>query len=398
MAKVPGSLFRRILFWAHLCCGVAAGILIFIMSATGALIAFQGQIIASSADANRVTMPAGEARLSADQLIEKARTAAPQAAQLNLVFDADGSRPVTVQAGRQQLLLHPQSGIVVPDAASGTRDFFRTVENLHRWLGGDPNSTQANLMDVANLLFFFIIASGIYLWLPEVWKIGIVRGLTLFRGHYVNSKARDYAWHHVFSFWMFIPLFLIAMSGVVMSYPWANRLLFAAFGESPPQQQQRGPAGPGGPGGAAMNEARGGAVDYAPGARASAQQLLDTARATFSNWQRITLPASFRGDTVNLTAELKSDEARVPRQTLTLSTADASVVRLAPPTTAQGNNNAQSAGQKARAWIRFVHTGEQYGVTGQAIAALASLAACFLAYTGLALAWRRLIVPLYRRA
>ena len=37
------------------------------------------------------------------------------------------------------------------------------------------------------------------------------------------------------------------------------------------------------------------------------------------------------------------------------------------------------------------------GVAGQTIAAVASLAACFLAYTGLALAWRRLILPLYRR-
>jgi uncharacterized iron-regulated membrane protein len=45
-----------------------------------------------------------------------------------------------------------------------------------------------------------------------------------------------------------------------------------------------------------------------------------------------------------------------------------------------------------------VHTGEQYGIVGQTIALLASLAACFLVYTGLALAWRRLIRPLYRKS
>jgi uncharacterized iron-regulated membrane protein len=55
------------------------------------------------------------------------------------------------------------------------------------------------------------------------------------------------------------------------------------------------------------------------------------------------------------------------------------------------------AGQKARTWFRFVHTGEQYGVIGQTIAGIASLAACFLVYTGLALAYRRLIRPVFRR-
>ncbi len=393
MAKVPGSIFRRTLFWAHLCSGVAAGILIFIMSATGVLIAYQGQIIKASADANRVTLPADAVRLSADQLIEKARAAAPAGGQLNLIFDADPSRPVTVAAGRQQLLLNPQTGEVLPDAAAGTRSFFRWVEDLHRWLGGAPDSTAANLLDVANLLFLFIIASGIYLWLPEVWKSATVRALTLFRSRYVNSKARDFAWHHVFSFWMFIPLFLIALSGVVMSYPLANRLLFSAFGEQPPQQQQRGPAGAA-PGMNAAPRSGEAAVADAPPQRANAQQLLDVARSTFSNWQRITLPAGGRGETINLTADLKSDELRTPRQALTLSTADASVIRLAPPNPGPGST--QSPGQRARAWMRFVHTGEEYGFTGQTIAALASLAACFLAYTGLALAWRRLIVPIYR--
>ncbi len=48
--------------------------------------------------------------------------------------------------------------------------------------------------------------------------------------------------------------------------------------------------------------------------------------------------------------------------------------------------------------MRFAHTGEEYGVVGQTIAGLASLAACFLVYTGFALAWRRLVWPLFRRA
>jgi uncharacterized iron-regulated membrane protein len=91
---------------------------------------------------------------------------------------------------------------------------------------------------------------------------------------------------------------------------------------------------------------------------------------------------------------LKSTERRAPRRTIELSVLDASVIGGQAANTQPA---AQTRGQQARTWFRFVHTGEQYGVVGQTIAGLASLAACFLVYTGLALAWRRLILPLWRR-
>jgi uncharacterized iron-regulated membrane protein len=42
-------------------------------------------------------------------------------------------------------------------------------------------------------------------------------------------------------------------------------------------------------------------------------------------------------------------------------------------------------------WMRFVHTGEYYGVLGQTIAGIASAAGILLVYTGFALALRRLV-------
>ena len=43
MSPVPGSLFRRILFWAHLSCGVSFGLIILLMSATGVLLTYEHQ-------------------------------------------------------------------------------------------------------------------------------------------------------------------------------------------------------------------------------------------------------------------------------------------------------------------------------------------------------------------
>ena len=50
-----------------------------------------------------------------------------------------------------------------------------------------------------------------------------------------------------------------------------------------------------------------------------------------------------------------------------------------------------SPGQNARRFLRFVHTGEIYGIIGQTIAGLASLASVILVYTGISLAVRRLV-------
>jgi uncharacterized iron-regulated membrane protein len=59
--------------------------------------------------------------------------------------------------------------------------------------------------------------------------------------------------------------------------------------------------------------------------------------------------------------------------------------------------SSQSTGQKARSWIRFLHTGEALGVVGQTIAGVVSLTSVLMVWTGLALAYRRLIAPLFAR-
>jgi hypothetical protein len=105
MAKVPGSLFRRILFWAH-------------------------------------HAPSAAPALSADRLAQIARTAAPNAARASLRFDADPTAPVTVDQGRQgPVLLDAYSGTVIADPAAGYRQLFIAVENWHRWLAGSPQGS-----------------------------------------------------------------------------------------------------------------------------------------------------------------------------------------------------------------------------------------------------------------
>jgi uncharacterized iron-regulated membrane protein len=57
----------------------------------------------------------------------------------------------------------------------------------------------------------------------------------------------------------------------------------------------------------------------------------------------------------------------------------------------------QNRGQRARTWLRFVHTGEYYGLPGQTIAGIASAAGVMLVITGFALSIRRFLAWIARR-
>jgi uncharacterized iron-regulated membrane protein len=391
MAKVTGSLARRTFFWAHLVAGIVAGVFILIMSATGVLLTYQQQMINSAARQNRVSVPAPATPLSAERLIDSVRATHPAVDRGTLVIAADPAEPARLSLGRDgTLLLNPYTGALIEDASTSTRKFFRTIEDWHRWLGGSPGTPGAQLMDLANLIFLFTILSGIYLWLPAAWKWPAVRARMLFQARYTNSKMRDYFWHHVFSFWVLIPLFVVVLSGVVISvsYPWATRLVYAAYGEQAPQ---RGGPPPGRP---LQLQGADGSMPGASG-RASPDTLLHTAKTQIPGWQTLSLPLGADSDSVRLSATLPSNITRPPRQIVTLNASDAGVLEVSAP---QGiGTGSGTPGQRAWTWFRFVHTGEYYGFIGQTIAGIASLAACFLVYTGITLAYRRLIVPLYRR-
>ena len=49
----------------------------------------------------------------------------------------------------------------------------------------------------------------------------------------------------------------------------------------------------------------------------------------------------------------------------------------------------QNLGRRLRMFARYLHTGELFGVIGQTIAAICTIAAIMLVWTGFALTWRR---------
>jgi uncharacterized iron-regulated membrane protein len=375
------DLLRRGVFWLHLAAGLIAGSIIFIMSVTGVLLTYEKQI-ASWADTRAYHVTPGSSRLGADGLLASARAAANGAAPTQLTVWSEPGAPAAVAFGARTIYVDPYSGRVLGEPRTQPRAFFRTMTDWHRWLGASPagRAQARRITGACNLAFLFLVLSGLYLWVPRVWTWRQVRAIVWFRGG-LAGKARDFNWHNAIGFWSAIPLALVVASGSVISYPWASDLVYRLAGDTPPPR-------PVNAGGSRPNNAP-------PARPASAAPDLDAAWARASQhvegWRSISVRIPGGGaDTAVFTIDRGTLGQPQKRGTLTINTRTAEVATWEP-------FDSLSSGRRLRSYLRFAHTGEVWGLTGQTIAGLASLGGAFLVWTGVSLAIRRLFAWRARR-
>ena len=371
---------RKIIFWCHLPVGVTAGIVILIMCVTGVLLAYEKQIT-SWADTRgyRSAPPTPETRhLPVDTLIAKAGTARgsnPTA----ITLKSDPAAPAEIAFGRETtLFVNPYSGQILGEGSQRVRNFFRTVTDWHRWLGakGDKRNVARAITGACNLGFLFLVTTGFFLWWPRNWNLKGLRNVIWFRRG-LPARGRDFNWHNTIGFWCAAPLFLIVISAVVISYTWAGNLVYRIVGETPPapraNQQTQAPAQPIDP-----------PTELNSVWRVAEQQVTD--------WRSITLqlPTSASAP---LTFNIDSGTGGHPqkRAQLLLDRTTSAVTRWEP-------FSSYTRGRQLRSILRFTHTGEVVGIVGQTIAGIASLGGALLAFTGLALAFRRFYAWVSKRA
>lgn len=425
--------FRKVLFWLHLIAGVVAGVIIFVMSATGVALAFHPEIVAwVDRDVRRVTPPAADAKaLGLDELLAKLREQRPGERPANILLEADPTIAVAVgYGGTNSFFVNPYSGEIRARGGQGVRDFMQLMIDWHRVLGGHEEKNRAlgkAITGACNVAFLFLAVSGLYLWWPHQWtkKILAAVGLMNFK---LRGKARDFNWHNAVGLWCAPVLIVLTVTAMPISYRWAGDLIYKLTGNPPPVQG-------GGPGGTAAP-----AVEFPtppPGSEPlGLGAMFAVAQKEFPNWQQISYrTGGGRGgrpgantssamstnaptiETTNAPAairennERRGEGAREGRRegqregrgnaqpvTLTIKTRDqwplfSSTQLTLDPFTGnilqrEGFSD-QNLGRQVRSWTRFLHTGEALGVAGKAVAGLASAGALLLVWTGFALAWRR---------
>lgn len=372
------KLFRKVLFWCHLLTGVIAGIIVLIMSVTGVLLMYEKQITYWADTRNYRSEPAaGTARLPIETLIAKASESQSDTTPLSITLRSDPSAPAAFgfAAGRT-VFVNPYTGQVWGEGSPGVRDFFHVVTDWHRWLGadGENRAIARAITGACNLGFLFLVVSGFYLWWPKKWNWANIRSVIWFKRG-LPGKARDFNWHNVIGFWSVAPLFIVVLSGVVISYTWAGNLVYRIAGEEPPAPRGSGPP-PGAQRGQRESKPENISID-------GIDSLWSRAEQQVADWHIISLRMPSTAD-APLVFSIDQGSGGQPqkRGQLTVDRTTGEIKLWEP-------FSSNTTGRKLRSILRFAHTGEVAGIIGQTIAGVASGGSAVLVLTGLALAWRR---------
>ncbi len=363
---------HKLLYWPHLICGVLAGILIFIMSITGVLLTYERQIIAWADREYDSTVPASGSALAVDEILAMNEGAFGDAKLRTIKIENRPESPVIVRSG-DYYYIDQYTGEIVGNGAKDVKGFMSSLRGLHRWLAmeGENRATARIFTGAANLMFLFIVVSGIYLWFPKVVNWNNVKKVLFFRKT-KSSRARDFNWHNVMGIWSAIPLIVVVATATVFYYSWANNLVYTLAGEEPPVRGSTSVA------------------EDAPtfDQMVPFQSMFDKAKLQRENWTSITMTYPKETDeNVRFNVDTGNGGEPTKRGDLYLS-------RATGETAEWVGFSDNTPGRQARIYIRFLHTGEALGIIGQTIAGLVSLFAVVMVWTGLALAWRKYIKPL----
>ncbi len=352
------------------------------MCVTGVLLAFEEPISIWADGKIPVRSGVPKVRMSFDALLAKAEEAVPGASLL--VVRSNPDLPVVVTFGKDRtLLFDPATGESLGAGGTRLRSLFKDLLAWHRWLGANESSRAIGkgITGAANLMFLFLLLSGLILWWPRAWSWQALKQSVLLSLH-ASGKARDWNWHNVVGIWSSLPLIIIITSGVIMSYPWANKLLFRLAGSEPPPLR------------AETEIKKEGAHRKVKSVSTAREMSLDKAFAQveerFASWKtlRIRLPqgegsVTFLIDQGNGRPDKKSQ--------VTFDSKSGDLIKSEK----FGN---YSLGRKLRTFARFLHTGQAGGIPGEAIAALASAGGALLVWTGIAMALRRFLARRNRAA
>src|SRR5690606_16034799 len=133
----------------------------------GVILMYEKQMLAeANARSARVSPPESGATASAERVLAAvAKWEGP--APTSLTIRRGPAVPYEVAFGREKtLFVDPYTGESLGEGAVGLRTFFRKVTELHRYIAttGENRPIGKGITGVCNLLFLYILVSGIYLW------------------------------------------------------------------------------------------------------------------------------------------------------------------------------------------------------------------------------------------
>ncbi|UOQ96884.1 PepSY domain-containing protein [Hymenobacter sp. 5317J-9] len=258
------SPFKRFIRNIHLYLGLASGLVIVFVCLTGSILVFEKEIEQAWHPERYTVAPATTSALSLAQLTTAVQAYKPKAKiggfkvyadparsmEVSLAGGpggkggegakgprsgdgkarAEGAGPATAKPGEggpgkgkgkgdgggPRIYVNPYTGAILGEI-NPRETFFHTVEQLHRGLVAGKIGKL--VMGVSASIFLFILGTGLVLWWPAARK-ALTPRLTVKWGS--GWKRLNHDFHIVLGFYASLFLFVMALTGVGMSFDWVG--------------------------------------------------------------------------------------------------------------------------------------------------------------------------------
>ncbi|MEO6066744.1 MAG: PepSY-associated TM helix domain-containing protein [Gemmatimonadales bacterium] len=218
------SPLRTVTLKLHLFLGLTAGLVVMVVCLTGAVLAFEADLLKLFAP-ERYHVEGSGVRVPVAQAFEAARATLPEATLGGITVYQHANRPWEFNFGQGgRVHVDPFTGRVIE---SGVKRpvFFSKAQELHRWLLA-PNVGRP-IVGAATVMFVFILLFGFILWWPRTagaFKVRI-NPFSLFTKH-SSGRRKLHDLHVALGVWCLVPLLVMALTGLPEGYQWATKLLY----------------------------------------------------------------------------------------------------------------------------------------------------------------------------
>jgi sulfite reductase (NADPH) flavoprotein alpha-component len=235
---------KKIWFKIHWILGITAGIVLFVVGVTGAVLSFEKEITRFiNQDSFIVSVPENKTKLSTKELLEKFQAINPKAKINSVSITNEPSSSVVINVagigeGKEarrgvNYYLNPYTAEILPDLKG--KEFFSLMLRLHRWLAleGDAREVGKQTVAISTVALIVLVISGIIVYWGRI-KHSFFKSFTFKFKH--KGRAFLSTMHSAIGMWV-IPFYLLAaLTGLYWSYGWYNTMLYKIAGVEKPQR------------------------------------------------------------------------------------------------------------------------------------------------------------------
>jgi uncharacterized iron-regulated membrane protein len=217
--------FKKAAGKLHLWLGLASGLVVFIVSLTGAIFTFQDEIRDATQAWRKVEVPAQALMLPPSRLqavVEQNHSALKTSFFMYMGPERSAVVYATDKAGDTfATALNPYTGQELRHL-NLREDFFTIIQSLHMYLLL-PTEIGEWVVGVSVLIFVVMLITGIILWWPKR-KTDRKRSFTIKWG--ARWRRVNYDLHNVLGFYAASIALLLALTGLMMSYEWVMKSVY----------------------------------------------------------------------------------------------------------------------------------------------------------------------------